>query len=201
MENQKQYLRDITEIRTMMERSSKFLSLSGWSGILMGFYALAGAILAYDQIKKDGGEVSYPTILIAILVLIISLITAILFSYKKTRKNKEGMWSMTAQRVYQDMIIPLVTGGVLCLIFISTGLNEFLAPITLVFYGLALVQVSKSTFAELRILGLMEIVLGLIGAYFTRYGLILWALGFGLLHIVYGAYIYFKYEKGESSDK
>ncbi len=49
----KQHLQDLTEIRSMMERSSRFISLSGLSGISAGVFALIGAYLAYRRILED----------------------------------------------------------------------------------------------------------------------------------------------------
>ena len=65
----------------------------------------------------------------------------------------------------------------------------------LIFYGLALINSSKYTFFEIRYLGIAEIVLGLIASVFVSSGLILWAAGFGLLHIIYGIIMYYKYER------
>ena len=47
MKEEKDYIQDISEIRSMMERSSKFLSLSGLAGVMAGIYALVGAFVAY----------------------------------------------------------------------------------------------------------------------------------------------------------
>lgn len=46
-----------------MERSTKFMSLSGWTGIMAGIYSLIGAIAAYwviFKLKLANGEVSMP---------------------------------------------------------------------------------------------------------------------------------------------
>ena len=50
MKNETDYLRDIGEIRSLMERSSKFISLSGWAGIFAGIYALAGVYVAINYL-------------------------------------------------------------------------------------------------------------------------------------------------------
>src|SRR4051812_13490822 len=109
MKGEHDYIRDITEMRSMMERSSKFLSLSGLAGIMAGIYALAGATLAYkifnfnpDQIVYDtteSGSLSFDLsklIFLAIIILILALATAILLSYKKANKTGEKFWNPTA---------------------------------------------------------------------------------------------------------
>ena len=207
MENQEDFIRDITEIRSMMERTTKFLSLSGWAGIMAGVFALAGACIAYKVFGFNPEEVAYPesgtgyppellyTWLLGIAVLILSISTAIYFSGRKATKRKEKLWNPTSRRLLVNMGLPLVTGGVLILILISKGLAGFVMPMSLIFYGFSLYIAGKHTYEDVKTLGLIQIVLGLLGCYFVNYALLFWALGFGAAHIFYGAYIYFKYEK------
>jgi hypothetical protein len=58
-----------------------------------------------------------------------------------------------------------------------------------------LINASKYTFNDIRYLGFCEIILGLGAAVYVGYGLYFWALGFGILHIIYGAMMYYKYER------
>ncbi|MEP7324116.1 MAG: hypothetical protein ABI761_19460 [Saprospiraceae bacterium] len=208
MKEELDHIQDIAEIRSMMERSSKFLSLSGWAGVLAGIYALAGAWLAYKVFHFNPDEIDYPftksdsltsglwnVILLAFMVLVMSLCTAIFLSNKKAVKSGEKLWNSTTRRVLMNMAIPLITGGLLILILISKGLNGLIAPCTLLFYGLAIFNLSKFTYEEVKTLGFIEIALGLFSAYFIEYGLLCWALGFGIIHILYGIYIHYKYER------
>ena len=206
MENEK-YLKDILEIKNIMDKSSRFLSLSGFSGILAGIYALIGAWLAYNTIYFDTttlGEyrnliVTQPMIekvfIIAFSVLIASIITAVALSFKKAKKSNESMWNATSQRLLINFMIPLISGGVFILFLIEKELLGLVAPLTLLFYGLACVNASKYTIGDVRYLGITMILLGLISTWFLGYGLLFWALGFGVCHIVYGAVMYFKYDR------
>jgi hypothetical protein len=208
MKEQKDYIRDIAEIRSMMERSSKFLSLSGWAGVMAGIYALAGAWIAWKIFYFNPDEIIYHSmlkgnlsagllkiILLAFTVLILAVGTAVILSSRKAKKNGEKLWNPTARRLIIHMSIPLLAGGLLILIFISQGLLGLVAPLTLIFYGLALYNAGKFTYDEVKVLGIIQIVLGLVGAIFIGYGLLLWALGFGFVHIFYGIYIHYKYER------
>ncbi len=116
-------------------------------------------------------------------------------SYKKANKKGEKLWNPTAKRLLINMAVPLIVGGLLILILIFKGLIGLIAPFTLLFYGLALYNASKFTYEEVKSLGLIQIGLGLIGSYIVEYGLLLWALGFGLIHIIYGIYLHYRYEK------
>jgi len=208
MKEERDINKDIAEIRSMMERSTKFLSLSGWAGVMAGIYALAGAWIAYTYFDFNPGKIVYITtqtdnissalpavIGIAVTVLILALGTAMMLSYQKAKKRSEKVWNATSRRLLTNMAVPLLTGGILILIFLSNGLIGLMAPLTLIFYGLALYNASKFTYVDLKYLGLIQVVLGLISAYFVEYGLLFWAVGFGVVHILYGIYIYFKYER------
>lgn len=198
-------------IRNMMERSSKYLSLSGLSGVFAGCCALAGAAVAYFIIL-DAGNIkfsNYPIdqnidatfsinkglFITALLVLIAAFSGAVFFSYRKAKRNKLQFWNKTTKQLLTHLFIPLVTGGLFSLLLIFQNSIHLVAATTLIFYGLALVNAGKYTFGEIHYLGLSEIVLGLLAGLFFHYGLLFWTIGFGVLHIVYGLAMYRKYER------
>ena len=74
------------------------------------------------------------------------------------------------------------------------GIYFLIVSSMLIFYGLALINVSKFTFNENARLGVLEICLGILAALAPEYPLLIWVTGFGLLHIVFGIYVYLKYE-------
>ncbi len=195
---QEKYIEDIREIRDMMNRSSRFISLSGYSGIAAGIIALIGAFVAYQLVyshqtgigghrillnRNDIDEL----ILIAIVTLVGALGAGIYFTQRETRKQNKKLWDHQTKRLLINLAIPLVAGGIFCLVMLLRGNVGIVAPLTLIFYGLALVNASKYTLNEVRSLGLFEIILGLLATIFIGSGLLFWALGFGVLHIVYGA--------------
>ena len=208
MRKEQDYIKDISEIRSMMERSTKFLSLTGLSGVLAGIYALIGAYVVYEFFFREGtseffttlngGEISggiSNLIILALVILFLAVSTAIFFSFRKARKNGERLWNATARRLVMNMAIPLVAGGLLILVFLAKGLFGLVIPMTLIFYGLALANAGKFTFEEMKSLGIIQIFLGLLAAYFMEYSLLFWAFGFGIMHILYGIYMHLKYEK------
>jgi hypothetical protein len=201
MDQQQDYIRDIAEIRSMMERSAKFLTLSGWAGIMAGVFAITGAGLAYRLFDFNPDEIVYTSpylgsvILLALLVLTLALVTAVYFSWKKGNKQGEKIWNATSRRLLGSMAVPLVTGGILMGLLIIKGLTGLLAPLSLLFYGLALHNAGNYTIREVKLMGFVQIILGVSASWFIDYGLILWVTGFGVVHIIYGIYIYFRYER------
>ncbi|MCB9235328.1 MAG: hypothetical protein H6581_26980 [Bacteroidia bacterium] len=215
MEDLKSHLKDISEIRTLMERSTKFLSLSGLSGVSAGICALVGAGVAWNWLTARGWHAdeafSAGTYLYALrglewdfvqfffldagLTLVLALATAMFFSLRMARKKGLPIWNKTALNLGINMAIPLVAGGLLCLIQLYHGVFGWIASTTLLFYGMALLNASKYTLPEIRWLGVSEIALGLACAFLPGYGLHFWAIGFGLLHIVYGIVMYMRYER------
>lgn len=201
MKEERDYVQDIAEIRSMMERSSKFLSLSGWAGIMAGIYALAGAWIAYSMFGFHPDQIFYTSpnltsiILLALGILILALVSAIFDSRRKAKKRDERAWNATSRRLLASMAVPLFAGGILILVFLSKGLIGLIAPLTLLFYGLALYNAGNYTIQEVRLMGIVQIGLGLLNSWFIGYGLLIWVLGFGVVHIIYGIYMHFKYER------
>lgn len=195
------YIQDIAEIRSMMERSSKFLSLSGWAGIMAGIYALAGAWVATTVFGFHPDEIFYTSpdltqvILLAAGVLVLALVSAIFDSRRKAQKREDKVWNATSRRLLVSMVVPLFAGGILIVIFLLKGLIGLIAPMTLLFYGLALYNAGNYTIREVKWMGFVQIILGLVNAVFIESGLLIWALGFGVVHIVYGIYMHLRVER------
>jgi hypothetical protein len=200
MKNQ-DYTKDLEQIRAMMQKSSKFLLLSGWSGIMAGLYATAGIFAAYLMLRDQGvatfaqSTQKLQLVLIAFAVLFLTLVTAAMLAHRKAKKNNEILWGVTAQKLVSNIAVPLFAGGFLILILLAQSNFDLIPALTLIFYGLSLYSGGRDTYHELRSLGLLELSLGIAAAYFIEYQLLLLLLGFGFLHIVYGVYVYYKYEK------
>ena len=188
-------LRDISQIRSMMESATKFLSLSSLSGISAGLIALAGAWIA-EWILENGGESTLQwMVLLALAVLFLAVGTSLVFSRRMAKKKGLPFWNATARKLVLAMMIPLSAGGAFCIVLLAHGLYALIPGTMLLFYGLALVNGSTFTLGEVRYLGLLEILLGVAAGFWAEHGLELWAVGFGVLHIIYGTVMYFRYER------
>ncbi len=211
MSKQEEHLNALSDIRNMMDRSSRFISLSGLSGVFAGITALIGAYLAHEEIKKYlNGEVGYGVnadmnieyrlLVIGFSVLIIAIIGGILFTYRQSRKKQLPFWDKTSKKLIINLAIPLAAGGLFIISLLLNHINSvsLVGPSCLIFYGLALVNASKYTYSDIRFLGIFEIILGILAMFNPGLSLYFWAFGFGILHILYGMIMYFKYERTSS---
>jgi hypothetical protein len=218
MEQNTEPIQQLNEIRSLMERSSRFISLSGLSGISAGIVALIGAGIAFFYLDFNQGgfdidryfmEMSYRRFsnswlfitLDALIVLALALFSGIYFTTRRARKQGLKAWDLSARRVLINLFIPLSAGGIFCLILLYHHLIFLMAPATLIFYGLALLNAGKYTYHEIRVLGISEIILGLMASWLVEYGLLFWAIGFGVMHIFYGSMMYFRYESSKTKSE
>ena len=202
----KNYHEDLSHIRSMMEKSSRFISLSGLSGVFAGVAALIGAGYVYWLFKKNGinyfdGErnifskdLVQQLIFAGLIILIVAISSGYFFTAQKSKRAGLKIWDSTTKRLLLNFLVPLISGGIFCLAMLYHGMFVFIAPATLIFYGLALVNASKYTLTDVQYLGYLEIGLGLISLFFLGWGLLFWTIGFGVLHIVYGLVMHKKYK-------
>ncbi len=206
MNSNSDFEKDLAAIRQLMERSNRFISFSGLSGILAGVYALAGFAVAFIRIPPTGGGAQYlagdlegsgammELVTIAGLVLLATLVTGLWVTDRRAKRLGVKMLDEGGRRMLMNLAIPLCAGGAFAFLLLTGGQYSLLAPACLLFYGLALVNASPNLFDEVRYLGYSEIVLGLIATALPGYGLYLWAAGFGVLHVIYGVLLFRKYE-------
>ncbi len=211
--NEKEHLKNLSDIKSLMERSSRFLSLSGLSGIFIGCYALVGALAAWwyfnnnnlasttysylaNALNADVYRPFLPFLICDVLgVLALSLTTGYVLTKRLAKKQGLTVSDPAAKRLVVNLFIPLVAGGFYCLILLIHNGIGLIAPTMLIFYGISLLNASKYTHNDIGYLGMVEIVLGLIAAVYLDYGLLFWAVGFGVMHIIYGIAMYYKYER------
>ncbi|TNE71985.1 hypothetical protein EP331_08070 [bacterium] len=198
MKKENDYTKDLSEIRSMMERSSKFKLLSGWAGIFAGLYALAATYLVSTtfDFNPDSLSAVIPNEVIysAFSLFLIAAITAFYFSKKNAEKNGEKAWSANSRRILFTMSIPLLSGGILIFSLLNLQLGGLTLPVSLIFYGLALISAGKLTYTEVSWMGLAQLILGLLSTFFIEFSLYFWATGFGLVHIIYGLILYVRHK-------
>jgi len=212
MDNYSEQLQALTDIRSMMEKSTKFVSLSGISGIAIGLVALLSATIGYLATSTTPFSTRYfhklllatdsivgmtPMIFVASLALLTiagALLIGLYFTRKKAKQSNIKLWSRSFKQMLLNIAIPLFVGGIFCIALAQKEMYEMIAPATLIFYGLSLINGGKYTLQDVNSLGVAELILGCIALFVAGYGLEFWAIGFGIFHIFYGAKIYLNQE-------
>ncbi|KAA5538493.1 hypothetical protein F0460_02135 [Paenimyroides baculatum] len=197
---------DLAHIRSMMESSSRFLSLSGLSGIGAGIVGLVtGTVAMYltngkIQYLRSNYIQPYESYMVKLLILLgasallLAIFCGCYFTVRKSKKLGLQIWTATTKKILVQLAIPLAVGGMFVLALLQYNLYGLIAGTTLIFYGLALVNAEKYTYSDIKYLGFLEIILGCLSLFFIGKGLIFWTIGFGVLHIVYGIILYRKYK-------
>ncbi|GAA0879386.1 hypothetical protein GCM10009119_23540 [Algoriphagus jejuensis] len=198
---------ELAEIKSMMERSTRFLSLSGLAGVLAGIFAMLAAAFAYYWIYFPGVPYGlhsaaiedlnalYNLLILAFLTLIMSVGTTLILSQRKSKRKAQTLWTPASRRFVEALFLPVLVGGIFCLAIMIKGHVLYIAPVTLIFYGLGLINAAHFTLGDIKYLGFCQLGLGIIAAFFPEFGLLIWTLGFGVMHIVYGTLMHLKYDR------
>ncbi len=198
MEN-KEAFDALSEIRDMMAKSTKVLSLSGLSAIAIGVLALVAAYEAGWLLGYGGLSQYYKLKLLtagAVVLFVMCALVVLVFAKRKAAKNNIPFkFDLTTRKMLWYFILPLLVGGALCGALILQGHYGLTSSFMLVFYGLALVNLSGYSFSNIKYLGYAELALGLIDCVTIQHALLFWSLGFGVFHIVYGIVFHILYER------
>jgi hypothetical protein len=209
MQDVQESISALAEIKRVMQRSERFISLSGWSGIAAGVVGLTGAYYAHKKIQHfqqmqihqaDACKSCLAQSLLstAMAVLAIALFAAFTFTYVKAKKDGVPIWGHTARRLLWHTIMPIGVGGLVVIRLIQIEQYDWIVPMSLLFYGLGLINGSKFTLGTVAYLGYAELALGLIGVWIPEKGLLLWGIGFGILHIIYGIVMWWKFDRSST---
>jgi hypothetical protein len=207
------YLEQISHIRHMMETNTKFLSLSGLSGVWAGTVGIVGCFITASifqdnflltktwnslqdsWMRPDGHRMIFLVCVAAMCILFLAVTGGFFFTYIKVKRQNDTMWNAVSRKMLLELFAVLAVGGIFCIIQLEQHHYAYAIASTLLFYGLALFQISRYTVREIKYLSFCIIALGLINAWFSQYGVLFWVLGFGILHIFYGTAMYFKYDR------
>jgi ABC-type multidrug transport system fused ATPase/permease subunit len=112
MKKDTDYLQDIEEIRSLMEKSSKFISLSGWAGIFAGVFALLGSYIALTYLDFNPQSLSvdpesnpfqqtqiFSVVQLALLVFLLAISFALFFTHRRAKRKDELLWTPNGKKV------------------------------------------------------------------------------------------------------
>lgn len=187
----------LTEIRTLMNRSSRFLNLSPYAPIAAGLLALAAA-WGVNRLFNGGWDIApmlqlnthariHALIGMAAALFLVCVAVTVGLSFAEARRNGSKIAiDAAARRLLWNFFLPLLVGGVFSIALFVNGYYGLTSSIMLLFYGMALVSASGHTVSSVCFLGYAELVLGLADSFCQGYALIFWAVGFGLFNVIFG---------------
>ena len=124
---------DLREIRQMMERSSRFLSLSGSSGIGIGFLAMVfvgwqvskGNMSFLDQQNFDVTTPAWEEFILGSLTLFgVCLVLSMGFTLRRTKKKGLKVWTSSTRNILGAIGLPMMVGALIMLQNFSTLSTE-----------------------------------------------------------------------------
>jgi hypothetical protein len=114
---------------------------------------------------------------------------------RKAQRTQQAFWSPVLRKALWGYAAAMLLGSVLTGSLLEAGLLELLPEIWLGCYGVALVAAGSYSVSPVRWMG-MCFLLSAVGAALTpaSFGLAWLALGFGWVHIAFGAYIAWRHD-------
>ena len=178
---------DLGFIRATMERAASYRAVPGWGGMRMGFIALAATPFAISA------PTSSSWLMVWALAALLGASVGVFEMLRKARFEGVSLFSGAGSRFAKALAPGLITGGLLTLVLQSTGPLELLPGVWLLCYGTAVIGAGAHSIRAVRLMGLSFMLLGalaLLGVVFAPdarlAGDVCMALGFGLLHVVFG---------------
>lgn len=183
-------------IRDLMERSTKYSTFSGLSGVLAGTASITGCIVTHLLQRRfpDPASFRIPFLLTWSLVIL----CAIGGDFLLTKRRATRVGKRIVSRLGKQMVIAsapgLGTGALLTLYFLSHNLLADIFPMWMLAYGIAVCAVGLFSQREVSWLGAAFLAAGTITLLLPLFGLtalpalglIMMAVTFGGFHIVYG---------------
>ena len=171
-------------IRETMQRAGEFTAVPGWGGVLMGFTALAAALLASRQTSPR----AWLTIWL-VEALVAFAIAAPAAAHKAHRANLP-LLSGPGRKFLLSFAPPIVAGGLLTLVLFRAGAYAALPGLWLLVYGAATVTAGAFSVRIVPVMGTCLMALGAAALFApAQWGDIFMAAGFGALQIGFGGWI------------
>lgn len=197
MEERDVALRNLERIRALMERATRYSHLSGWSAIVAGGLAMAGAVLCW-KLRVNFNHPFCATPLAAIWgsVLVLALGQHVAFTVASARRRGEPAWTHLTRQVVISMLPSFFVGAAITGYGLQTGQLDLLPPIWMLAYGMSLLALGLFAGPKIQGVGILFLLLGAATLWwFQEYGLRMMLVSFGGLHVLLGAWIVWKLRK------
>lgn len=174
-------------IRAAMENAGVFTGISGLGYVLTGVTAIAAAWLASMQSDNQVWFWIWMT------ELALATVIASAFTFSKTWRQGKSLRQVTTRKLLAAFLPTMVAGGIFSLLFYQLDLTDLLPGVWLTLYGAAVITAGAWSVRVLPIMGLLFMTLGVCALWMPQIGDVWMGLGFGGLHMVFGAFIWRHY--------
>jgi len=186
--------RDLARIRVLMERAGRYSHLSGFSAILAGLLAVAGAV-ACKALEANFNYPGHARTLGLVWGSVLALAAAqhLGFTLVHARRSAEPVWSPLVQQVLVAVLPAFFVGAAITGYGLQTGQLDLLPPIWMLAYGSSLAGLGLYAGGRFQVVGALFLLLGAAGLWWWKeYGLRLMLASFGGLHVLLGAWMLWK---------
>lgn len=178
-------------IRELMERSTKYSTFSGPSGILAGAASIVGCVVTHSLATRPPGSDSFRIPFLITWSMVILFAIGADFLLMKRRAARVG--KRIVSRLGKQMVFAagpgLGTGVLLTLYLLQHNMLTNVYPFWMLSYGIAVCAVGQFSQREVKALGVAFLLAGTLTLLMPGWGLPLMALSFGGFHIIYALLI------------
>jgi hypothetical protein len=163
-------LANLRIIRETLERAGSFTSIPGWGGFIIGWTAVATAIVASRLTERRWLEAWLAEAVVAVIIATAAMI-------RKASRAGVPLTSAAGRRFFVSYFAPIISAAVLTLMLLRAQLS----------YGASFVSSGAYSIRVVPSMGVCFMLLGAIAAFvpFNAANALL-GIGFGGLHIIYG---------------
>lgn len=179
---------DLQFIRQTMASASAFTALSGRAFMLIGLGALATALFARSF--------AHPWMQVGVWTAdaAVSVAVSTAFSIGKARRAGQGLVTVAFRKFLVGLVPAVFAGAVLTVMALRLQAPAVLPALWLLLYGSGLVAAGSFSIPVVPLMGGCFLLLGTIAALSpVAWGQALLAVGFGGLHMLFGAIIARRY--------
>jgi len=171
-------------IRQTMERSTSFTAVSGWGYVAMGLTALIAAAVAMRQATTE----AWLAVWLAEALVAVTL--ALVAMHWKASRSSTPIMSASGRRLFVGLLPALFAGGVMTVALVRAGDPRQIPGVWLLLYGVAVMQAGAFSVRTIPFMGAVFVLAGAIALPLPWWWAnVMLAVGFGLAHIAFGAYI------------
>lgn len=184
-----------------MQENTTPYSLKRYSGILLGLYGFSAVYLINILISGESSGIELVSQLpllflqigvtvIAVVFILISLFTLWIGAKITRKRNKQNFSNALTKKIRWQTLISLLVLLIIIILISNKGYFSLTAPLSLFFYGLFLLNLSRISSKGLIYLALAEIILAIVAYFIYDTEIIFLAIGFGLFPILFGIFTF-----------